>query len=122
MIYSYELEQHLLAALIKFPYKFAEIANIISEKDFFSESSSVNRTIFLLLKQAIENGEKIDEIILTERVKSLGITFDENINVGDYIQSLSFKKIAADAIIDISKEYCKLAEERIKTVPSSLFN
>jgi replicative DNA helicase len=56
MIYSYELEMQLLAALIKYPEKFVEIATFISEKDFWNESSKINRIIFKVLKQAIENG------------------------------------------------------------------
>jgi replicative DNA helicase len=112
MIFSYELEQHLLSALIKFPDKFSEISVVISERDFFSGSSNVNRTIFLILKQAIENSEKIDHIILTERVKSLGITFDENINVADYIQSLSFKRISPDAVLGVAKELKKFTTRR----------
>jgi len=59
MIYSYDLETQLLAGLIKYPDRYAEVASFISEKDFWSESSKINRTIFSVLKQAIDNGEAI---------------------------------------------------------------
>jgi replicative DNA helicase len=62
MIYSYDLEQQLIAALIKYPEKYAEIASFVSEKDFFSESNNVNKIIFLCLKQLLEIGQKCDDV------------------------------------------------------------
>ena len=37
MIYSFELEKQLLAGLIKYPDRYADIADFITEKDFWSE-------------------------------------------------------------------------------------
>lgn len=107
MIYSYELEMQLLAALIKYPEKFVEIATFISEKDFWNESSKINRIIFKVLKQAIENGEKIDEIVIAQRVKTCGISFEDNISASDYIDSLSLRKISKDTIVTTAKELKK---------------
>ena len=52
MIYSYDLETQLLAGLIKYPERYADVASFITEKDFWSESSKINRTIFCVLRQA----------------------------------------------------------------------
>ena len=112
MIYNYEIERQFLAGLIKHPETFVEISSFISEKDFFSENSSVNQTIFSVYKSIIEKRESVDPIILSERVKSLGISFEDNINISDYIQSLSLKKINKNVIIDIAKELTKLTLRR----------
>lgn len=112
MIYSYDLETQLLAGLIKYPDRYSEIASFITEKDFWSESSKINRTIFLVLRQAIENGEKIDEVVISQRVKNYGISFEDNINPSDYIESLSLKKLSADSIISVAKELKKYTIRR----------
>lgn len=112
MIYSYDLETQLLAGLIKYPDRYSEIASFITEKDFWSESSKINRTIFLVLRQAIENGEKIDEVVISQRVKNYGISFEDNINPSDYIESLSLKKLSVDSIISVAKELKKYTIRR----------
>ena len=50
MIYSYELEKQLLAGLIKDPNSLVEISNFISTSDFYSESTSLNSTIFRIIE------------------------------------------------------------------------
>ena len=67
MIYSYELEQHVLAGLLKIPEVYGEIASIISDEDFYSEQTQVNQTIFKVLRMALENGEAVDEIVMNQR-------------------------------------------------------
>jgi len=112
MIYSYDLETQLLAGLIKYPDRYSEIASFVTEKDFWSETSKINRTIFLVLRQAIENGEKIDEVVISQRVKNYGISFEDNINPADYIESLSLRKLSADSIISVAKELKKYTIRR----------
>lgn len=102
----------LLAGLIKYPEKYVEVASFISEKDFWNETEKINRTIFKVLKQAIENGETIDEIILSQRVKSLGVSFDSNLNPSDYIESLSLRKVSKDSIVTTAKELKKFTIRR----------
>lgn len=112
MIYSYDLETQLLAGIIKYPDRYADISPFITEKDFWSETSKINRTLFLVLKQAIENGENIDDVVISQRVKNYGITFEDNINPADYIESLSLKKISPDSIISVAKELKKYTIRR----------
>jgi replicative DNA helicase len=112
MIYSYDLETQLLAGIIKYPDRYADVSPFITEKDFWSETSKINRTLFLVLKQAIENGEQIDDVVISQRVKNYGITFDDNINPADYIESLSLKKISPDSIVGVAKELKKYTIRR----------
>jgi replicative DNA helicase len=112
MIYSYDLETQLLAGLIKYPDRYSDIAGFITEKDFWSESSKINKTIFSVLRQAIDNGEKIDDVVISQRVKNYGISFEDNINPSDYIDSLSLKKISPDSIISVARELKKYTIRR----------
>jgi hypothetical protein len=112
MIYSYDLETQLLAGLVKYPERYSDVATFITEKDFWSESSKINRTIFSVLKQAIENGETIDEVVISQRVKNYGISFEDNINPSDYIESLSLKKISPDSVVAVAKELKKYTIRR----------
>lgn len=106
MINSPELERHLLAALIKNPRSYCDIAHLIDENDFFSDNKSfVNRTIFTLIRNAQDSNadSPIDPVILIERLKAAQISFEDNINIGDYVQSLARRPAGAD-LLDIAAE------------------
>lgn len=132
MIYSYELEQHLLAGLIKYPDKWAELAPFINEKDFCKTNSLVNSTIFKVLAKALNAGEVLDETLLSERIKSLNISFEDIPDVSQYIKHLGLKKISEDGTITAAKELkkftirreiyisCNQVAKKMKTVPPSL--
>lgn len=117
MIFSIELEQHLLAGLIKYPKKYFDVSSIIEADDFYSEDSCVNKTIFLILKQMIEAGEAVDDVVLSQRVKSLGISFEDNINPSEYIKALRLRQISPEGMIEVSQDIKKLSLRR--TIQSS---
>jgi replicative DNA helicase len=112
MIYNYELEQHLISGIIKYPDKLFEISSFISEKDFFSESSLINKSLFFVLKQAIEKGEVLDELLISEKVKSLGISFEEGIETIDYVRSLQMRQVSEKSIMETAKELKKVSIRR----------
>ena len=112
MMYSYELEQQFLAALINHPDSFLDISAMITEKDFYDEKSQVNKTIFSVLKNSIESGDQIDYVILSERIVSLGLSFEDNINIPDYIQALSLRKTKKGTLTEVAKEIKKLSAKR----------
>ncbi len=131
MIYSNELEQHVLAGLIKYPDLFADIDTFIDENDFYEEDSIVNKTIFRIIRQLVYATEAIDPVIISERVNSLGISFEDNIKIGDYIQALSMRRVAKNQVLSSCKELKKLTvkreicasardvEKRVKKMPST---
>lgn len=112
MIYSYELEKQLLAGLIKNPNSFVDICSFVSERDFYSEDSILNKTIFTIIKQAIENAEDIDDVIIAQRIQSIGISFEDNFNVADYIKSLGMRKVSESSTIKAAKELKKYTIRR----------
>ena len=112
MIFSLELEQHLLAALIKYPDKYGNVASFIDENDFCADENSINKTIFYVLRQALENAEKIDEVLLAQRVEALSITFPNDIKISDYIRPLALRKVSADNVEKIAQELKKYTVRR----------
>lgn len=113
MIYSYEIEKQVLAALLQKPSVFVNYLNVLSEKDFYDKNSLLHKTLFLILKKSLEKNETIDEIIIVQRIKDLGIKFEEDISVLDYVRSLSMRKINSASNIESSiKELKKLSVRR----------
>lgn len=109
MVYSHEVERQFIAGLLNHPEKYSEICTFIKSSDFFSE---VNKVIFTFLKTSYDKGEHPDQIILSEKIKLSGISFEDNLNVSDYIQALSLRKISEDSFIDCARELKKLSIRR----------
>ena len=59
------------------------------------------------LKNFLENGDNVDEILIAEKIKSLGINFEEDIDIHEYIQSLCLRKVSYNSVIDTAKELKK---------------
>jgi replicative DNA helicase len=112
MIYNLELEKQLLAALIKEPELFCEIANFINHDDFYSEESNLHKTIFTIVKQAIESSEDIDEVIIAQRIMSIGLSFEDKLNPSDYIKSLALRRVPKGNLIKTAKELKKVSVRR----------
>lgn len=112
MIYCYELEKQLLAGLLKDPESLTEISSFISTSDFYSESTSLNSTIFRIIEQAINANDEIDEIIIAQRVNQLGLSFEDNLNPADYIKSLALRKVPSGNILKTAKELKKFSIRR----------
>ena len=112
MVFSYEVEQQLIAGLISFPLSYPEVAGFINEDDFYSKSSLVNKTVFKVLRTAIEKGETLTDVLISERVKSLGISFEDNIDISDYITGLSLRMLDKSSVLNSAKELKKLSVRR----------
>ena len=112
MIYDYELEKQLLAALIKEPDDYCEISNFINSRDFYSDNTNLHSSIFSIIKQAIDKSEGIDEVIIAQRVNSLGLSFEDNVNPSDYIRSLGMRKVPKGNLIKTARELKKYTVRR----------
>lgn len=111
-LYNYEIEQHFLAGLYQYPDLYFEVSDFISEKDFYSEYSLVNTTIFSFFKRSLEQGEAIDAVLISEKIKSLNIKFEDGIEPLEYIHSLGLRKVSKKSILTSSKELKKLTVRR----------
>jgi|TARA_Y100000004_G_C8934898_1_gene421623 replicative DNA helicase len=109
MIYSLEIERHVLGGILKHPDVFPEIQRFITENDFYNE---VNRTVFCVMRDLLSNGKTIDKVILAQSIKNLGVHFNEDINIFDYIENISFTQINRKGAVESTKELLKLRVRR----------
>ena len=111
-LYNYEIEQHFLAGIYQYPDLYFEICDFINQKDFYSEYSLVNTTIFSFFKNSLEKGDSIDAVLISEKINSLGIKFEDGIQPLEYIQSLGLRKVSKKSVLTSSKELKKLTIKR----------
>ena len=104
-IYSLQVEKHLLGGIIKNPKVFPDVDQFVSESDFFN---TIHQTIFCVLRDSILSKEKLDKILLSQKIKNLGVSFKDDINIFDYIENISFTQITEKATIEAAKELVKL--------------
>lgn len=108
-LFSLRVEKHVLGGILNHPEIFAELDNFLSENDFCNKVHSV---IFLCLKEKLNKNDKIDKVILCEKIKSLGISFKDEISIFDYIESVAFTQISKEAVIEAAKHLVALRIRR----------
>ena len=109
MIYSLQVERHVLSGLLKYQDLFADIDVFLSENDFFND---VHSTIYSVFKNIKYKGENVDKVLLAEKIKNLGISFKDEINIFDYIDNLTFSQITEQATMIACKELIKFRVRR----------
>jgi len=112
MIYDQKLETHLLSGLLRKPSEYLTIQPFFSEADIYSEDSILRRSIFSLIKQAVEKGEDVDATIIAQRLEGLGIKFDEEMSVGQYVESIALRQVAEGAVYKAAVELKKISKRR----------
>lgn len=103
-IYSLQVEKHLLGGIIKNPKVFPDVDQFVNESDFFN---SIHQTIFCVLRDSILSREKLDKVLLSQKIKNLGVSFKDDINIFDYIENIAFTQITEKATIEAAKELVK---------------
>ena len=109
MVYSHEVERQFLAGLLKLPEKYSEVCSFIKSSDFYSE---VNQVLYSFIKSSYDSGDSLDHVILSEKIKLSGISFEDNINIADYIQALMLRQISKNSFSECAKELKKLTARR----------
>lgn len=88
-LYDLEQERIFLSGILAHSnYFLSEIDGFISAEDFYSKNSVVNKTIFLRCKSLLENDKKLDIALLSHHLSSLNLSFEDNITVPNYLESL----------------------------------
>src|SRR5438105_360969 len=100
-LYSIQVEKHVLGGLIQHPEVLADVDGFISEKSFFAQPHDV---IYSCIRSSILNNEKIDKVLLAQKIKNLGISFKEDIDIFGYIESISFAPIKGEAVFQSAQE------------------
>ena len=104
-LHSLQVERHVLGGLIQNQDAIAEIEGFVNDRDFVAQPHS---TIFSCIVSSYLQKDKIDKVLLAQKIKNLGISFKDNINIFDYIDSISFAPITKEATIRACQELVKL--------------
>ena len=126
-IFSNQVERHVLSGLLRHPDVISEIDSFISAGDFYHD---VHQTIFCIVRESVLANEKIDNVLVSNKILNLGIASKDDIDIHEYITSLSYTPITKAAVIEASKELVKLrvrreihdTGERIKSLTKSCSN
>ena len=101
---SLQIEKHAIGGLLQNQEVIAEIEGFLNGEDFVAQPHS---TIFSVLVSSYLAKETVDKVILAQKIKNLGISFKDNINIFDYIEAISFAPISKEATIRACKELKK---------------
>jgi replicative DNA helicase len=108
-IYSLQVEKHVIAGIFKNKDILCELVNFVSEKDFYNE---VHSTIFLVCKNLYLNKQEIDKVLVAQKIKDLGVSFKDEINIFDYVESITFAQLNEKATVEAAKELIKFRVRR----------
>ena len=108
-IFSKEVERHCLSGLIRHPDVVAEVDSFVSAGDFYND---VHKTIFCVVRDSFLAGDKIDQVLIATKILNLGIATKDDIDIHDYIKSISYTPITKAAAIDAFKELVKVRIRR----------
>lgn len=108
-IYSNQVEGYVLGGLLKHPDVLPEVDSFVSAADFYND---VHQTIYCVIREAVLNKEKIDKVLVATKIANLGISSKDDIDIYDYINTLSYTSITRDAVIDSCKELLKVRVRR----------
>ncbi len=108
-LYSLALEKNILGGLINNQEQIIELSHLFSEKEFYERTHSV---IFQVLRNCVLSGQKIDKVLLAQKVKDLSISHHGEIDIFTYLDDLSYIKLNKTGIVDTAKELIKLRIRR----------
>jgi len=108
-IYSNQVEGYVLGGLLKHPDALPEVDSFVNAADFYND---VHQTIYCILRESVLNDEKIDKVLVATKIANLGISSKDDIDIYDYINTLSYTSITREAVIDSCKELLKIRVRR----------
>lgn len=107
-IYSLEVEQHCLGGLLNDGTVLPEIDFFVKETDFFQK---IHQTIYLVLRGMLLTAERVDPVLLSNKIAQYGVKHHGDLSVYEYVEMLSYKKPTKQATID---SYSQLLGYRIR--------
>tara|TARA_R110002020_G_scaffold60805_2_gene164359 strand:+ start:3435 stop:4880 length:1446 start_codon:yes stop_codon:yes gene_type:complete len=85
------------------------VDSFVNAADFYND---VHQTIYCILRESVLNDEKIDKVLVATKIANLGISSKDDIDIYDYINTLSYTSITREAVIDSCKELLKIRVRR----------
>ena len=88
-LYNFQEERVFLSGMLAFPeYFLSDFDHLVSDADFYSVNTRVNKTIFNTSRSLIEEKGKIDIYLLNHHLSSLQLSFRDNLTLDQYLESI----------------------------------
>jgi replicative DNA helicase len=117
-IYSPELERAVLSGLMKHPKALAELDTFLSASHFVNNG---HRNIFTIIRETIYAGEDPEPVLLSSKLKNVGLVIGENIEPYDFIESISLIRSSHKNTIISGKKLVYLQKRRdVKEIAKQL--
>lgn len=113
-LFSIQTEKHVLAGLLKYRERFWDYADKLDENCFYQD---FHRTVFSLIKQSLSVQQEASVLLISEKIKSLGLVFEDIDNPYYYLESLSEIKISETVLDEAAKNLAllKLRRDLVET-------
>lgn len=108
-IYSPELERAVLSGLMKCPTALAELDTFLSASHFVNNG---HRNIFSIVRETIYAGEDPEPVLVSSKLKNIGLVIGENIEPYDFIESISLIRSSHKNTIISAKKLVYLQKRR----------
>lgn len=108
-LFSIQLERATIGGLINNQDTLVDLNNKLSESDFYNP---IHANIFLILRNLVLSGNKVDKVILGQKIKEFKISKFNEIDIFDYLDNLSFTQITKNGLIESVGELNKLRIKR----------
>ena len=103
-LYSLKVEKYVIGGLLKHPDSLSEVDGFLNVGDFYNE---VHQSIFSVIRNSIVAGETVDVVLVANKMSNLGISAKDEVNIFDYLDSLTFSAPNPKAVPEYAKELIK---------------
>jgi len=103
---SLEIEKNCICSLLHFPKVVTDLPSEINAEDF---SLEIHRIIFTVIRGIIQNGETPNKILISEKIRRIGVVIKEDFDIYEYLDALELIQINETAIFPLFQELKKLS-------------
>jgi len=96
-----ETEKHALAGLFNDTSILSEVDSFVKETDFYTK---IHQTIYLVLKNMVLANERVDAVLLANKISDLGIKSYGELSIFEYVEMVSYAKPDKESTISAFKE------------------
>ena len=87
-LYSLKLEMYVLGGLLKYPDSISEFDSVLNVADFYH---SVHKSIYSVLRNSYVEGNKVDKILVSEKLKNVGVHTKDGVDIHGYLETVYLK-------------------------------
>ena len=103
-LYNLRLEKRVIGAILKSPDVLAEVDSFLTVEDFYND---VHKSIYSVIRNAYVAGDRIDVVLISDKMKNIGITAKDSVNIYEYLDGITFSAPKASVVPDYARQLIK---------------